>query len=253
MLDLTEVERLTFEKGFQKESILKFISILKSGKKRYGSPGASLTHQFNPKKDDSFKRGVVEKGIEGERKTSNTILKWMEGKENVLLFNSVHIKGAGNSEIDPETGLFEGGDTDHVVLMGDKVILIDSKMWKSRRRYSVSDKGFILRNERGFPGGRVNAGNAKRLWKSHLNTNKVASYICVSAEKTFVMQNSNWYKQSYRLVTLENLTKFLDKEYKTVKNTPLKVYLAVLIASNLVKPYNKYKRLFGDRISLFQQ
>ena len=51
----------------------------------------------------------------------------------------------------------DGPDTDHVLIVGSNVFAIDSKRWKSRRKYSVSDKGIVMRSGRSFPGGRVHA------------------------------------------------------------------------------------------------
>ena len=111
---------------------LKIAQMLQQGRRYFGSAGASLSHHANnPDYDSEFKRKLTSSGLEGERSTSKKIREWMRDKPNAVLIDSVHIKGMGTETIDPESGTVDGGDTDHILLIGSLVILIDSKRWKS--------------------------------------------------------------------------------------------------------------------------
>lgn len=236
---------------------LKIAQMLQQGRRYFGSAGASLSHHANnPDYDSEFKRKLTSSGLEGERSTSKKIREWMRDKPNAVLIDSVHIKGMGTETIDPESGTVDGGDTDHILLIGSLVILIDSKRWKSRKVYSVSDKGAVLRQVKkdgramSFGGSRVNAKAAKYLWKNYLHRSaKISSIVCVNAEKVFVKKDANWKKQSFKLLTLEDLLGHLDYIYKKLDEkdrTTINSTLVSQIAVCCIKPFDPYSRL-GDK------
>lgn len=244
--------------GVKPEVAFRVYMLLNEDKRYFGSAGASLTHHVNdPDYKSSFNKKFMSAGLDGERGTSKIIRDWMGDKPNVVLLDSVHIKGMGKEFIDEETGIVEGGDTDHVLIIGNQVILIDTKRWKSKKRYSVSPQGKILRNEKYFSGGRVNTTKANYLWKKYLgNTINLKSIICINSPQIFVkMNDANWKKQPFRLVAINKLTESLDYIYKNIPVEDKNTINSSLIAQVLVccvKPYDPYSKVFNNSIKNFK-
>lgn len=244
--------------GVKYEVALGINHMLKQGRRYFGSAGASLSHHVNnPDYDSEFRKKLVENGLEGERNTSKIVREWMENKPNAVLLDSVHIRGMGKEEIDKETGLIEGGDTDHVLVIGNQVILIDSKRWKSKRSYSVSDKGTILRQGKSFGGGRIHAKQAKYMWKKYLDRKaQVSSIVCINQQKVFVRMDANWKKQAFKLYTIEKLPENLDYRYERMSEedrTHINSTLISQIAVCCIKPYDPYARIFDmNQINSFK-
>lgn len=167
--------------------------MLLHGRRHYGRPAASLTQLDNPvlhgKLPKGWKRAVLDKARQGEETTSAMLLSWMQDKPDVVLFDSIHIKN-GETDVDMETGLLDdNGDTDHIIICGTHVLIIDSKAWKGGWKkksdpinkktgnrplhdsvYWINWKGHVVRFNKDFPGGKVHMGSAIRLWKSYLHT-----------------------------------------------------------------------------------
>lgn len=245
--------------GVNKHEIsLSIAKMLENGRDYFGSSGASLTHHANnPDYDSAFKKKIVTTGMEGERSTTKALKEWIKDKETAILLDSVHIKGFGKEEIDEETGTVEGGDTDHILIIGSNVILIDTKRWKSKRAYSVSPKGQILRSGKYFSGGKVRAKQAKYMWKKYLhNSAKVSSIVCINSEKVFAKVDQNSKKAGFQLVTIENLFKTLDWRYERMSEydkTHINSTLVSQIAMCCIKPFDAYKRVFDmDKIDKFK-
>jgi hypothetical protein len=245
--------------GVRPEAADKVYEMLSKGRRYFGSAGASLTHQINnPDYDSEFASGVVRAGMEGERSTSKRIRKWMESVPNAVLIDSAHVKGMGKTEEITEDGIVNGGDTDHLLIIGNEVILIDSKRWKSKRKYSISDKGTVLRQGKNFPGGRVNAGGARAIWRKYLEDGaKVSSIVCINTERVFVQMDANWKKQPYRLITVEKLEEQLDYRYQRMTHqdrTTINSTIISQIAVSSIKPFDGYTRVFNmDTLKRFQQ
>lgn len=228
----------------------KIADMLTNGTRYFGSAGASLTHHVsNPDYTSEFKRKVVEIGMEGERSTSLIIQRWMEDKPNAVLADSVHVRGAGKETVDKESGLIEGGDTDHVLILGDTVVLIDSKRWKNYKKYSINDKGVVLRGGRMFGGSHVHATQAKFLWKKYLDDSaRIRSIVCINSHHVFVLYDKNWRKQQFRLITVENLVENLDRIYQKLSDQQKNSINSTLVSQVVVcciKPYDGYERVFN--------
>lgn len=230
---------------------------LKKGKRVFGSSGASLTHQiWNPIYHESGINSELAKiGMDGEHKTSKMLRQWMKDKPNVVIVESVHIKGMGKEEVDEETGVIEGGDTDHILIIGSFVILIDSKNWKGKKKYSVSEKGEILRTGKPFSGGAVKATQALYLWKKYLKNFNLtySSIINITSEKVFVLRDVNWWKQSFKVVTIENFIEFLDKIWDKIPEetkTYIDSDLVAKVVVNAIKPYDVVKEQIGNAAHL---
>lgn len=233
--------------------------MLENGRRYFGSSGASLTHQIsNPAYEDKgIDSGLAKAGLDGEHKTSRLLLDWIEDKPNVILVDSVHLKSYGEEEYNEETGTMEGGDTDHVLIIGSFVIIIDSKNWKGKRRYSINESGEVIRGNSTFPGGKINTVPASKLWAEALKPFRatISSIVSISSEKVMVTRDRNWWKQPYRLVTLEILEEFLDDVWEKLPDKvkrDINVNLVAAVASNAIKPYDVYKEQLGEVSGLLE-
>lgn len=229
---------------------LKLAEMLKQGVRYFGSSGASLTQQaFNPIYTN---RGIdptlAKIGLQGERDTTTLLKQWMKDKPNVVLCDSIHIRGWGKEEVNEETGMIEGGDTDHVMLIGDEVILIDSKRWKSKRNYTVGDNGEALRANKPFPGGNLHMQRAIRMWLNYLDEDAaITGIVCINADEVTVFRNRNWYTHSYRLVEKDRFIELLDEKWKLIDDVDkqhINSTLVAQVALNAVKPYDERERVF---------
>lgn len=230
---------------------LKIYDMLVKGRRYFGSAGASLTwHVNDPNFNSAFSRQHVQSGLSAERSTSLRLQNWIKDKPNAVLADSVHIVGAGTEYVDEETGLKEGGDTDHVLILGNTVVLVDTKRWKSRRKYAISSKGTVLRQGRSFSGGQVHAKQAKFLWQKYLGKSaKIYSFICINADKVFVVYDDNWKRQVFRLITIEQLENSLNRLYERLSaydKTHINSSFVAQVALCCVKPYDGFKKLFGE-------
>lgn len=237
--------------GVKPRVALGITEMLKKGRRYFGSSGASLTQQaFNPAwADKGINPTLAKIGLEGERDTTTVLKRWMKDKPGAVLVDSVHIKGFGKEELDEETGMIEGGDTDHVIIIGSEVILIDTKRWKSKKNYSVGDKGEALRMNKPFPGGNLHMRQALHLWLNYLDEDaSVTGIVCINAEEVTVFRNRNWYTQSYRLVELARLEELLNEKWKVIEDYDKKNINSTLVAQVVVgaqKPYDPYERVFS--------
>lgn len=245
---MVEIKRNKKEVLCNKKQVDIVENMIRNGRRYFGSSGASLTHQINNPlyEDKGIDPGLAKAGLEGEHRTSRLLIKWMEDKPNVLLVDSVHLKSYGEEEFNEETGVFEGGDTDHVLIIGNFVILIDSKNWKSKRRYSITEKGEVIRGNQSFAGGKLSTVRASRLWAEALKPHRVtvSSIVNISSDKVSVTRDRNWWKQPYRLVTLELLEEFLNDVWEKLPESSkesIDVNLAASVISNTIKPYDVFK------------
>lgn len=234
-------------RGVSEPALQKVSEMLYKGRRYFGSAGASLSHHVNnPDHQSDFRLSLVRSGMEGERSTSYRLQQWMKDKDDVVLVDSVHIKGMGTEYVDEETGVAEGGDTDHVLIMGETVVIIDSKRWKSQRKYSVSEKNTVLRQGRSFPSGNVSIKQARHLWRTYLENKAIVHCIvCINQERVFVSYDSNWRKAPFRLITLENLEETLDYRYeRTKRDEKLNAGLVAQVVVCAIKPFDPMTKVF---------
>jgi len=204
---------------------------LKTGTQIFGVPGASLTWGI-----EGSGSGQVTAGGEGEKQVAKELAIFAEKNPKVKIFHSVQWPGSK-------------GDTDHMVVIGTLILIIDAKRWKSKRKYSVTPKGAILRGTVPFPEGKVKMMPAMSAWRKTLGkTAKVMGVVCIAQTEVFVPYDKNWYSAPYRLVTAENLIEFLDKtiakqkpEITNAKNTAL----LVEIARKVIKPRDRRNELIN--------
>lgn len=238
--------------GVKPEVAQGIAKMLQKGRRYFGSSGAGLTQQmYNPQYAESgIKPELAKVGLEGERDTTKFLQKWMKDKPGVVLVDSVHIRGLGkDEEINEETGLYEGGDTDHVMLIGSEVILIDTKRWKKKRTYTVGDKGEVLRTNKSFPGGNVHMRQAVHMWVDYLEAGAaITGVVCINTEEITVVRTRNWYTQSFRVVEIERLEELLDGKWEQISDHD-KTHINSTLVSQVVvgaqKPFDPYEKVFS--------
>lgn len=245
--------------GVKYEVALQLMKMVENGTRYFGSSGASLTHQVsNP---DYINKGIdstlAKIGLEGEREDTEILKKWMADKPNVILVDSVHIRGYGKEEIDEETGIIEGGDTDHILIIGKEVVLIDTKRWRKKSAYEVADNGEVLRSKKSFPGGNVHMKQAVQMWVDYLEAGTlITGIVHINAEDAIVFRNKNWYRKNYRLVELNRFTELLDEKWNVISDynkSHIDMTIVSQIALNAVKPYDDRSSVFNmDSIADFR-
>lgn len=215
------------------EVIDKIAGLIQSGRKYFGSSGASLTHEVSGTGSSGFSRKVVEIGMRGERNTTLMLKHWAKDKDNVVVIDSVHLKPTG-AKMSPD-----GKDTDHVIVMGNAIVLIDSKAWKRGYSYKISKKGRILRGNRNFRGGAVHAKQSLHLWRSFFpEVHNFFSYVCVQQKDVSVIFDNQWKRSPFKLIARQDLFSSLDWAYEKcgAKDTPLNPRIVSKIVISAIKP-----------------
>lgn len=206
-------------------------SMLQNKTQIFGVPGASLTWGI-----EGSAAGQVTAGGEGEKQVAKELEIFAAANPNVKIFHSIQWPGSK-------------GDTDHMLVIGNLVLIIDAKRWKAKRKYSVTPKGEILRGTVPFPEGKVKMIPAMSAWRQTLGKGiKVMGVVCIAQTEVFVPYDKNWYSAPYRLVTVETLSEFLEKmiakqkpEIVQANNTQS----LIDIARKVIKPRNRRNELIN--------
>lgn len=261
--------------GVKSSVAKKVYNLLESGRRYFGVSGASLSWQaFSPDaSEQGIKPELAKIGLEGERETSNILKDWMKDKPNVVFIDSVHIRKKGEKgswenvssdsngweeNVDEEEGYIDRPDTDHVLVIGSQVILIDSKKWKNKRRYGVSsgNNPEILRTDNSFPGGKVHATQAAHLWLNYLKEETtITPLIHIVQDEVWVKRDRNWYSAQFRIVETKRFVEILDDIYKDIDDYDKKHIDSSLVSQIVVcavKPFDPYDRVFSKSIKDFK-
>lgn len=188
-----DFEAIPFKADYMYTDPEKVKELIKNGDKTFGTPGASLTWGI----DGNRMIPVIEVGKEGEKQTASLLDRMAKENKPMFVFHSLSW---------PESV----GDTDHIIVYGKNIIVVDSKRWKSSRKYSVTASGSILRGTVPFPSGKVKIGYALNTWRKRFPGYKVTGIVTIAQEKVFVSRDKNWYKAPFRLVENEKLEEFLQ-------------------------------------------
>jgi hypothetical protein len=199
------------------------------GKRHFGAAAGSLTWMKSPqmkgKLPEGWRSEVVDVAMGAEKRTTRNLLEWMKNKPAAVLIDSVHIPGVGKEEVNEETGLIEGGDTDHILIIGSHVYVIDTKNWKKKAQYTVGDDGSVLRNGKPFPGGKVHINAATKMWYDYLDSDdaEVVGAIYIDNEDepdpktkewtTSVFRNKNWWRNYWFLLEERRWRDWIDEKY----------------------------------------
>jgi len=196
----------------------------------FGTPGAALTWGIV-----DARKAAVAAGLDGERVTGESLNQYATNRNGVYVFHSAEWPGA------------TAGDTDHLILRGNQLLLIDAKRWKAKRKYSVTASGQVLRGTVRFPEGKVKMLGALNSWRKILpKGTRLAGAVCIAQKETFVPYDANWYKAPFKLITLETLHTFLDTTLKGKMGEPelvLQSHIAAAILPLLQKAKPGPKRI----------
>lgn len=192
-----EFEDIPFKADYLYTSTDQVKALLKGGAKVLGTPAASLTWGI----DGNRMIPQLESGKEGEKQTAELLDRMAGEIPEMFVFHSLSW---------PESA----GDTDHIVVFGNLVLVVDSKRWKGSRKYSVTAGGEVLRGTVPFPSGKVKIRYALNIWRKKLPGAKVYGAVTIAQDKIFVVRDKNWYKAPYSLVENEKLEAYLKDTFK---------------------------------------
>lgn len=205
-----------------------FAQKFKEGQKIYGVPGAALTWGI-----DGVKGASTEIGKNGEEFTAKVLKEYASKVKGLYVFHSIMLPDGK-------------GDTDHILVYGNTVIIIDSKRWKSVRKYGISANGHVLRGTVAFPEGKLKTYFAIQKWKQHLDKTTVQGIVCIAQEKVFVTRDRNWYRAPFRLVEIEKLEDLLNNMINNTQTPDNNYALLSFIACLTVKPRNLRSELIRE-------
>lgn len=168
-----------------------------SRRKSFGTAGAALTWGI----DGIRLAPHIQAGLQGEQLVGFGLDEWVAGRSNAAVVHSVRRPDSDTS------------DTDHVLVVGRAVILVDAKRWKPRRKYSVNGKGNVVRGKTAFPEGKLRTRKNEKAWRDVLPEGTVVrTVVCVAQDEVFVVYDDNWKKAPFTLVSLEQLPHILDRQ-----------------------------------------
>lgn len=225
---------------------------LKRGRRYFGSSGALLTQELSSPeyKDNDINRESAKELLKKVRSTTDKLLEWMKDKPNVVLVDSVHNYGWDNYELDEETGMISGGYTDHVLIFGSEVVVLDTKDFGKKKKFVVDPDGDILRTNKTFPGGDTKMNKMIKHWLNYLEAGAaLTGIIYISGEENSVFRNRNWYMQPFRVVEDERFIDLLNEKWKSVQDVDRHELDPTLISQVVVesiKPYDEYSRVLTD-------
>lgn len=225
---------------------------LEKGRRYFGSSGASMTHQASSPEFaemEGLKKEVAKEMLEGERDTTTFLKKWIKDKPGVVMIESASIPDWEEEQpLDEEFGIIDSADTDHVLLIGSEVLLIDTKRWKKKKTYSVSDEGTALMTNKPFPGGKILMKESIYSWLDYLDEDaSITGIVCVNNEETTVIRNKNWYTEPFRLVELDRFQELLDEKWKMTEDDDKNHINSTLVSQIVVrciKPFDVYSKVF---------
>lgn len=196
----------------------KIQELILKGEKIFGHPGAALTWGIGNTPNISTLIGES-----GEKDTGEILNRWAK-QNNAYVFHSVkqHLTQ---------------GDVDHFIVKNNQIIIVDTKKWKSARKYSVGERGNIIRGKTQFSEGYVKIGTLRQELQQQMPSMRVSAMIVIAQTKVFVVRDKNWYKAPYRLVELDKLEEFLG-EINFKETIPPNISVIKHFASMCIKPRN---------------
>ena len=236
---------------------------LREGKRYFGKPGISLANQLvDPKfRDLKINAKVVGLGIQGEKRTSKILREWMYDKPDVVLLDSISLPFKEKlEEQQEEDGTVDLGDTDHALIIGSTIFIIDSKNWKTKSTYRVDESGVILRGTKKFTGSNVRINQCRYLWLNFLSNydiDDIECYICVPAseeekdengeiiKRPIIVRDKNWWRSGFKALNQYDFVRFLDRAYEDIPDKGyIRTDLVAKLFTGLVQEYEPIKEKF---------
>lgn len=218
---------------------------LRKGRRIFGESGASLTHIVNTT-DGSVSQeeiAISRAGIEGEKMTSILLKEWQQGKEDVVVVHSVHIEDSNCTGKE---------DTDHIIIIGKTMIIIDSKRWAKRKTYTIDEEtNEVLQSKKQFVGGDVHINQCKHLWRKYLShfDITITPLIVIANDSITVIRDKAWWLSPYKIFPAELLSEWLDKIYNNIPEEDkgfIDLDLVASVVKNVVRPFNVAEKLLPN-------
>lgn len=162
---------------------------LDTTQKVFGIPGASLYHA-------DLNADARQAGIKGETKVAEALTNIVGDLTEARLFHSVKLPG-------------RRGDIDHLIIIGDTAILVDTKNWKHDAAYQL-DRGsehgtdYVLRDGEPFQGGEIHLARQKDDWAHFLPNYNVQAILVIANEEAFATITSSTGYDFVNLLGLKN-------------------------------------------------
>jgi hypothetical protein len=147
-------------------------------KRVFGTPGASLYDAY------ALDWDARQAGIDGEVRVGEELERLAALYPNTYVFHSVKLPG-------------KVGDIDHLVIQGNKMLLVDSKNWKHDASYhiyhSTFDADFLTRDGEEFKGGEIHLTRQIAEWQVEFmdSTLDVQAVLVIANRKSSVSESIN--------------------------------------------------------------
>jgi hypothetical protein len=144
----------------------------------FGTPGASLLNAY------SLDWEARQAGIDGEARVAAELERLAAFYPNTYIFHSVKLPG-------------KIGDIDHLVVQGNKMLIVDSKNWKHDAAYhifhSTFEADFITRNGEEFEGGEIHLTRQIAEWQVEFMDSSldVQGVLVIANRKSTVSESIN--------------------------------------------------------------
>lgn len=192
---------------------------LEAGQRHFGVPAANIA-------DSDFVNTKDRAGV-AEALTSQHILNWIESRQldNVALIDSVNVPG-----------LHDDKDTDHALIAGSTVVLIDSKAFTPGYYYKLQDRGgnfgggAKILKQAIIPGEAIadRRGYAEHcylstdallgIWRRYLIAEaNIFGMVYINSDNIRVERNREWFDCPFPVVSRESIYTYLDRLYEHVK------------------------------------
>lgn len=144
----------------------------------FGTPGASLLNAHH------LDWEARQAGISGEARVAAELERLASFYPNTYIFHSVKLPG-------------KVGDIDHLVVQGNKMLIVDSKNWKHDAAYNIYHSTFeadyITRDGEDFKGGEIHLTRQIAEWQIEFmdSTLDVQGVLVIANRKSTVSENIN--------------------------------------------------------------
>lgn len=171
----------------------------------FGTPGASLHTAYNLDPE------ARQAGIDGEVRVAQALERLSTLYPNTYIFHSVKLPG-------------KLGDIDHIVVQGNRMLLVDSKNWKHDATYhiyhSTFEADYISRNGEEFAGGEIHLTRQIAEWQIEFMDSSVdVQAVLVIANNTSTVSES--INAPYTLANIEGLPIVFESLFNADGAAPL--------------------------------
>jgi hypothetical protein len=181
----------------------------------FGTPGASLYTA------DNLGAEARQAGIEGEQRVAQELERLANLYPNTYIFHSVKLPG-------------KVGDIDHLVIQGNKMLLVDSKNWKHDASYhifhSTFEADYITRDGEEFLGGEIHLTRQIAEWQVEFMDSSldVQGVLVIANRKSSVSESIN---SPYSFANISGLATVFANTFTTEEVSPLHPVLLNRVAA----------------------